>query len=322
MGAHTHGHSHGHGQSQAQPHGSGHGHSHGHSHGHTHDGIDWSTQIANLRRDDLMTAESNALIARRLVGLLTNERPTIADIGAGAGGQSAAFARELAAHGGGRLVIVDAVPELLEAAREAVTLALAGDDRVRVETVRVDAADDALVELTPKADLVWASRMVHHLPDQQAGTARLARLLQPGGWLALSEGGLTTRYLPWDLGVGEPGLQDRLLAARDVGFGRMRAEIPGAVRMPYGWGTALELSGLTEVTSFSVLTGHPAPPAPEVREAVVTWLAALRGHIAEDISPEDSKAIEALLDPTAETYVAARDDIFMLGAATIYLGHR
>ncbi|MEU0543445.1 class I SAM-dependent methyltransferase [Nocardia sp. NPDC005978] len=320
MGAHTH--SHGHGHSHGTGHDHSHGRSHGHGHGHTHDGIDWTLQLANLRRDDAMGEESSALIARRLIGLVTTELPTIVDIGAGAGGQSAALARELAGRGGGRLVIVDAVPELIEAARATVDNALAGDDRVRVETVHADAADDALADLVPRADVVWASRMVHHLPDQQAGTDRLARLLHPEGWLALSEGGLGTRCLPWDLGIGAPGLQDRLLAARDAGFGRMRAEIPAAVRMPYGWGTALERAGLHTVTSFSVLTEHPAPPSKEVRDSVVAWLEALRTHIGADIAAADRETIDALLDSTAPTFIATREDIFMLGASTIYLGQR
>ncbi|MEV6068199.1 methyltransferase [Nocardia sp. NPDC052001] len=310
MGAHTHGHSH-------SP------DTVGHHHGHTYDGIDWTEQIGNLRREDLITADAQARIAERLIGLPTGSdgQPVIVDIGAGAGGQSAAFAVALAKRGGGRLIIADAVPELLTAAREHTEQALAGDDRVTIETVVVDAAADSVLEAVAPADIVWASRMVHHLPDQQAGADRLAKLVRAGGWLALSEGGLSTRNLPWDIGIGAPGLQDRLLAARDAAFVRMRAEITGTVPMPYGWTTTLTRAGLTEVTSFSVLTDHPTA-TPEVRASVAAWLESLRDHVSDAITAEDLEALDALLDRNAPTYVANRDDLFVLGASTIHIGRR
>ena len=309
---------HGHGK-----HGHGHNHGHGHGHGHTHDGIDWATMIPDLQRDDAMSAEASAEIARRLIGLIpARTEPVVLDIGAGAGGQSVAFARELLARGGGRLVIVDAVPELIDVAHRAVLKALDGDERVSVETVHADAAADDFGAGIPAADLVWAARMVHHLPDQQAGTDRLAALLRPGGRLALAEGGLPIRALPWELGVGAPGLQDRLLAARDAGFGQMRAEITGGVPMPYGWNVALTRAGLTDATSFSVLVDHPAPVGPQVRASVLAWLGGLRERIGDVVSAEDAAALDALLDPGADTYAGAREDIYLLGVTTVFLGRR
>ncbi|MEV6770798.1 class I SAM-dependent methyltransferase [Nocardia sp. NPDC051030] len=320
MGAHTDEHSQGH--DKAHAHGHGHGPSHGHS--HTHDGIDWSTQIANLQRNDAVAAAAHAETAGKLIGLLAEggEPPTVLDIGSGTGGQSAAFARELAGRGGGRLVLVDAVPELLEIARETAVAALGGDARVKVETIQADAAADELNDIAPQADLVWAARMVHHLPDQQAGTDRLARLVRDGGWLALSEGGVPTQCLPWDVGVGEPGLQDRLLTIWQIEFARMREDIPGAVRMPYGWTTALTKAGLGAVSSFTVFTDHPAPAAPEIQAHVASWLDTMRTRTDNGLTDSDRAAIEALLAPDAPMYIGLRDDVFILSASTIHLGRR
>lgn len=323
MGEHSHGqaathtdqHSHGHVHSHGE------GHSHGHGHGHTHDKIDWATQVTELRREDSMAAAANAETARRLIGAAPDQA-TVIDIGAGAGGQSVAFARELLARGGGRLVISDAVPELLEAAAGSVREALGGDASVSVETVLADAAADDFAAKLPAADLIWASRMVHHLPDQQAGVARFAGLLRPGGQLALAEGGLPTRYLPWDLGLGAPGLQDRLLAVRDAGFALMREDITAATPMPYGWNVALSRAGLREVTSFSVLTDHPAPPSPEVAASVVAWLTVLRERVGDRLAASDHVTLDALLDANADTYVGARQDIYTLGVTTIFVGVR
>ncbi|MFE3753914.1 class I SAM-dependent methyltransferase [Nocardia tengchongensis] len=314
---------HSHDQAGTHGHQHSHGHAHGHGHGHTHDGIDWATMIPDLQRDDAMSAAAHAEIARRLVAAIpAGTEATVLDIGAGAGGQSVAFARELLARGGGRLLIVDAVPALLEVAQQAVKAALDGDDRVRVEIVTADAAAEDFGAGLPAADLVWASRMVHHLPDQQAGVARLAGLLRPGGRLALAEGGVSARCLPWELGVGAPGLQDRLLGLRDAGFAQMRTEITGAVSMPYGWNVALTRAGLAEATSFSVLTDHPAPPTPAVRESVVAWLTGLSERVGERLGEPDRATIAALLDRSADTYIGAREDIYILGTTTVFVGRR
>ena len=289
---------------------------------HTHDGIDWTQRLIAMRRADAVDAEFDRGVAERLVGLLPAEvaAPVVVDIGSGAGGMSVQLACALAARGGGRVVLADAVDELLSAAVE-FTRDVAGSS-VQVDAVRVDAADDGLPGVLPAADLVWASRVVHHLPDQQKAIDRLARVLAPGGWLALGEGGLASRCLPWDLGVGAPGLGSRLTAARDVWFERMRAEMPGAVRLPIGWTRALGVAGLVETSSFSCVVDHPAPPSAAVRESVVDWLAWMSGVGEDDLSESDRLAVQRLLDPDDEAFVGGRDDIFVLSASTVHLGRR
>ncbi|HWM05709.1 MAG TPA: class I SAM-dependent methyltransferase, partial [Actinophytocola sp.] len=275
---------------------------------HTHDGIDWTERLVAMRRAADLDAEFDRPVAERLVGSLTpgGSPPVVVDIGSGAGGMSAAFAAALAARGGGRVVLADAVEELLTAAVEH-TRGVAGD-AVQVEGVQVDAADENLADLLPAADLVWASRVVHHLPDQQKAIDRLARVVAPGGWLALSEGGLASRCLPWDLGIGEPGLGSRLTAARDTWFERMRAEMPGSVRLPIGWTSALAVAGLGDTHSFSYVVDHPAPAPETVRQSVVDWLAWMSGVGEDGLSESDREVVQRLLDPDDEAYVGARDD--------------
>lgn len=289
---------------------------------HTHDGIDWNERLTLLRRADETTAEADRRIAERLIGLLAprDEPPVVVDVGSGAGGMGAAFASVLAGRGGGRVVLADAVDDLLSAAFEHVSRA--AGETVRVEAVSVDAADDGLASALPTADLVWASRVVHHLPDQQQAINRLATVVTPGGWLALSEGGLRTQCLPWDVGVGRPGLGDRLVAARDTWFLRMREEMPGSVRLPIGWTSALAAAGLTETSSFSYLTDLPAPADQLVRLSVVDWVTWMAGAGEDYLDESDRAAVQRLLDPDDEAYVAKRDDVFVLGATTIHLGRR
>jgi SAM-dependent methyltransferase len=289
---------------------------------HTHDGIDWNERLSALRRADETTAVTDRRLAERLIGLLApgGEPPVVVDVGSGAGGMSAVFASVLAQRGGGRIVLADAVDALLSSATERVRRA-AGDS-VRVDAVSVDAADDALASELPAADLVWASRVVHHLPDQQQAINRLATVVAPGGWLALSEGGLHTQCLPWDVGVGRPGLGDRIVAARDRWFARMRAEIPGSVRLPIGWTKALVVAGLADTTSFSYLTDLPAPADELVRLSVVDWLSWNAAVGEEYLDESDRAAVQRLLAADDDAYVGNRDDVFLLGATTVHLGRR
>jgi SAM-dependent methyltransferase len=292
------------------------------AHTHTHDNIDWPTRLASLRRADDLDAASNRQVADRLVELLgATPVPVVVDIGSGGGGMGAAFAGALAARGAGRIVLSDAVAELLDAATAHVRDTAAGTPVV-VEAVRADASDERLADQLPPANLVWASRVVHHLPDQQRAVDELARVLTPGGWLALGEGGLATRCLPWDLGIGEPGLGNRLTAARDDWFVGMRREMHGVKSLPVGWNKALEAAGLTRVFSFSYLTDHPAPASEQVRQSVVDWLAWLSGVGEDRLSETDRATVARLLDPADEAYVGARDDVFVLGASTVHLGQR
>jgi len=326
---------------------------------HTHDAIDWADRLPALRRADELQAPVYADIATRLVAPL-GPRPVIVDVGCGAGGMSSAFAAALARRGGGTLVLADAVPELLDTAQTVANAAVAraagprhadsaraqaeldaassaasvgrvqpGPDAiatsaasVAVDRVQADVASVDLDHLVPKADLVWASSMVHHLPDQQAGVAGLVTALMPGGVLALVEGSPPTFCLPWDLGLGAPGLERRMLAARDQRFEQMRAEMAGAARMPYGWNVALHKAGLERVGAFSFLVDRPAPPDQTVRDYVVEHVSWLYSDVAELLSQNDRDVLNALLDPADESYLGRRDDIFVLGVKTIHFGFR
>jgi SAM-dependent methyltransferase len=293
-----------------------------HVHTHTHDGIDWTSRLAAFRRADALNAPALRSVAERLVELVP-DGATVADIGPGGGGMSAALATALAARGGGKIVLVDAVAELLEAAEGNVRAeAEDGGKPVEVVSLRVDAASADLPQLLSGVDLVWASRVVHHLPDQQKGIAGLVEVLAPGGWLALCEGGLGTRCLPFDLGVGEPGLQDRLDAVHAEWFVAMRAGMEGAVRLPVGWTKAMARAGLVDTSSFTYLVDLPAPPSELVWQSVVDWLSWCAGVSGDRLSESDQAALARLLDPDDEAYVGARDDVFVLTASTVHLGQR
>ncbi|PKW14537.1 class I SAM-dependent methyltransferase [Saccharopolyspora spinosa] len=289
--------------------------------GHSHDNIDWDEHLQRLRDGDELNAPE---IAELVAQLLRPTDRTVIEVGAGAGGTAAAFAAALA-DAGGVLTVVDAASQLLAAAGDRVKRV---SDRVEVHAVQADAAEDSLVEALEragapvKADLVFAAFVVHHLPDQLAGLRRLTKLVRPGGRLAVVEFGLETRVLPPDVGLSEPGLEARLIAAREDWFRQMRAEMTGSVRLPMGWGKALSKAGLAEVRSWSYLVDRPAPVSGTGRQAVLRRLQFLRRDAENRVGPADLAALDQLLDESGEHYAGNRDDVYYLAANTVHLGTR
>jgi SAM-dependent methyltransferase len=285
--------------------------------------VDWVAKAPTLveaARDEQSWYGSMAAV------LLRPGDRTAVDIGCGGGGMTLALAAALG-NENAQVVAVDGEPELLAAVRAAVAAAEPGRKLARVDTVAADFAEGVepvRAALAAPADLVWASAAVHHAGDQQAAVDALASLLAEGGQLALAEGGLPARHLPWDLGVGEPGLELRLDAAGDVWFTRMRADLPGSVRMPYGWTEAMRRAGLVGVTTRTVPRESPAPlPEPErhrLAERFSRWVDRLRPTGL--IDPADLAAWDRLLDPSDAAWIGHRTDTFRLEARSVHLGVR
>jgi|SRR5262245_4496413 len=267
-----------------------------------HDQAGWYTAVAS----DLVGAPHKAVIA--------------VDVGCGGGGMTAALASQL--DGSSVVVAVDATPEVLAAAQQTVAAAPAGGARVvYVQSDLADGVDLLRSTLDRPADLIWASASVHHLGDQQAAVDSLASLLAPGGRLALAEGGLRARHLPWDLGVGQPGLEMRLDAALDLWFARMREELPGSTRMPYGWTEALRRAGLVGATTRSMLMERSAPLSDADRDRVLDGLT----HLVDRIRPTglldatDVAVWDRLLDPADPAWLGNRGDLYVLEARSVHV---
>lgn len=282
---------------------------------HSHDGIDWDEHLQRLRGEDELVAPETARLARTL--LRPSDRHVV-DVGAGAGGSAAAFAAALA-ESGGVVTIVDSAPELLaEAVEHARSAAVPG---VEIRSVVADLAAGELGEITGggQADLVFAARVVHHLPDQLDGLRRLAGLLAPGGRLVVREGGLSPQVLPWDVGLSEPGLELRLQVARDKWFREMRADMDRSRRLITGWAKALSEIGLVDAHSFSYLVDRQAPVAGAALAAVLRRLEWLRHGADDRVAAEDLDAIDALRDPDSPHYAGKRDDVHYLAAHSVHV---
>jgi SAM-dependent methyltransferase len=269
----------------------------------------------------LSTLEDNAAFDRPwveaaagwLLGAFAGAGATVVDVGCGAGGAACAFARH---PGAARVLAVDRDPRLIEVARRR---ARAGGV---AERVRWASGEVGRLPLRPGgADLVWASGVVHHVPDQQAAVTELAGLARPGGTVALVEGGLPMRCLPDDVGVGDTGLEARLDEARARWFADLRAELAGP-SMPYGWPAALAAAGLVELRSRSYVAESTAPLDGIGRRIASQHLTHALEELGDRLAAGDREALRRLVDPADPLSIHRRDDLTVTAVRTIHAATR
>ncbi|MEU6665003.1 methyltransferase domain-containing protein [Streptomyces sp. NPDC046727] len=289
------------------------GHGHGHGHGHGTD-IDWNEMGPLLESQ----AELFTPVYERAMAWLAKEVTEpglIVDAGSGPGVVSCLFAEVFP---GARVVAVDSTAPLLERARARAARQGVAD---RFDTVAGE-LPEALDELEYPADLLWASRSLHHLGDQRAALAAFARRLASGGTLALLEGGLPSRFLPRDIGIGRPGLQARLDALEEDWFARMRADLPGSVAETEDWPALLTAAGLKHTRTRTFLLDLPAPAGDRARAYVAAHLSRVREGLADALDADDRATLDRLLDPADPASVHVRPDVFVLGAYTVHTAVR
>ncbi|MFC8042093.1 class I SAM-dependent methyltransferase [Nocardia sp. NPDC057353] len=268
--------------------------------------------------DDPAAAEAVYLDATRrlLEPLGVRDGDVVVDIGPGAGSATVALAQAVGERG--RVYAVDLDRSMLDATLAAAAVAGVAE---RIRAVCHD-IEDGVPPLPEPADAVWSSWCVHHARDWDAAARALTGLLRPGGVLCLAEGGLPTRCLPWDIGIGRPGLEVRLDEAHDRHFTQWFFGRPGARRPARGWAEILGDAGLSDVTAFTALVDIPAPLSAEVRAVVLAELAARVRRAGPFLTPDDAAAWAQLLDPEARAWLGHRADLTLLTARTGFRGRR
>ena len=161
-------------------------------------------------------------VARVLEGL-DLRGATVVDIGCGAGGITAALARE---YGAARVTGLD-VEDTVCAAARARAAAEGVADRVEIRRV----APGPMPVADGSADLVFSKDSIVHIADKHALAADVFRVLRSGGWFAASD---------WLIGHdGDPTPEmAAYIAAEDLDF---RMASPGRYR------DALETAGFAEI---------------------------------------------------------------------------
>ncbi|MFF4116335.1 class I SAM-dependent methyltransferase [Streptomyces sp. NPDC001714] len=297
-----------------------HDHHHDHKHTHTHDpahsntDLDWAEMAGHLESQ----AELFAPLYERALGWLgkeVTEPGLVVDLGSGPGVVSCLFAEMFP---GARVLAVDSSEPLLDRARARAERQGVGD-RFGVLAGELPGVLD---ELDYPADLLWAGHSLHHLGDQRAALTAFGERLAPGGTLAVLEGGLPSRFLPRDIGIGRPGLQARLDALQEEWFAQMRAELPGSVAEAEDWPTLLSSAGLKYARTRSFLLDLPAPASDRARAYAVEIFSRFRDTLTGDLHADDRATLDRLLDPADPASLHRRSDLFVLAVRTVHTAVR
>jgi ubiquinone/menaquinone biosynthesis C-methylase UbiE len=288
------------------------GGTHGRGGRHHHDDVDWAAMATYMSAwDDVAKPVHRAITAWLGVG----DGDVVVDVGSGAGGMTAVLADAVGATG--TVIAVDGDAVLLDVARRRAER----PDR-HVVTVHADLEQQELRDVLPPptADLVHASAVVHHFDDELRAIRELAAVVRPGGRIALVEGGLGTRCLPADCGIGEPGLEQRLATAQEAWFWSEVRPAFATVRTGRGWGTLLDAAGLVDVAARSFLLDVPPPLDEPTRKVVRDAFAAQAARVGDRLDEDDRETLRQLLDPDNPHGVMRRPDVHLLRATTVHVG--
>ena len=241
-----------------------------------------------------------------------NRGARVLDAGCGVGGMATVFAG-LA----GELVAVDLEPEHVRETGERIEEAGFSD------TASPRVADITALDVPDGSfDLVWCSRVIHHLPDMLAGVRELARVAKPGGAVAIREGGFGFRVLPDEVEIGGRWFEDRLAATGVGRFAPPRNAENGRTPYLFGWSQLLLDAGLTDVRG-KTFTFDALSPLTDDQQAWIEfhwrrWLT--HDESRARLDDEDAEVIETLLDPESPHYLFARTDLHLRSATTVYTG--
>jgi SAM-dependent methyltransferase len=185
-------------------------------------------------------------------------------------------------------------------------------DRVRTVPADLDAVWPAL----DTVDLAWASASLHHMTDPDRVLADVFATLRRGGLLAVAELDSFPRFLPDDLGIGQPGLEARCHAE----LAEARAD-----DMPLlgsDWGPRLTKAGFTiEAERSFAINLVPPLPAATARYAQLS-LRRMRNGLTARLSADDLAALDTLIESDGPEGILRRDDLSVRATRTIWAARR
>jgi SAM-dependent methyltransferase len=277
-----------------------------HDHGHHHHGS------ATADSDDWLLPDLLDLDARVLhdywttaLDLVAAQAPAdvrrVVDLGAGTGTAAIAFAERF---GDAEVIAVDSAEVMLER--------LAAKSP-RVRTVHADL--DSEWPITEPVDVTWASMSLHHLADPDTVLGRVHAATRPGGIMAVVEFDAPPRYLPDDLGLGRPGLEQRCL---DALAHVHEADLP---ELGSDWPTRLTRAGF-QVTETQDVAIDVRPTDEDGYRFAELWLGRLLAGAGEHLDAEDRQTLATLLDGTSPQSVRRRDDLHIRGVRTVTIARR
>lgn len=246
---------------------------------------------------------------RELVGMLPLTRASrVLDLACGDGCFS-----QLLAERAGAVVAADLSPAYLDLARHRVTGA---PEAERITFQRADARalpfDDA------GFDLAWCAQSFFSLPDPLATLREMARVVRPGGHVAVLENDSMHHIIvPWPPELELAVRQAQLRALAERGDGRVHKFYIGRDLC----GLLLQ-AGLAACRVQTLAVERHAPLEPSEERFLLEHFGQLRRLVQGTLEPPALRAFDLLFTPGSELYLLRRPDFHMTHIETLAIATR
>lgn len=166
-------------------------------------------------------------------------------------------------------------------------------------------------------DLVWCAQSLYSLPDAVAAVASMARVLRPGGQVAVLENdALHHVILPWPVALELPLRAAELRAFQAEGRAHQGFEV--GRRLP----AILAAAGLEPLRLVTHAFDRQAPLAPPERELLRCYLEDLLRRVAPHVEPALLGELQRLLDPRSATALLRQPDLSMTWLCVLAMGRK
>ena len=232
----------------------------------------------------------------------------ILDLGCGTGTATIALAQMFPA---AEVIAVDGSADLLARLRDTAT-ALGIADRV----VPIAADVDITWPVIDPVDIAWSALAMHHFGDPDQVLDRAYRATSSSGLLAVLEMDGQFRFLPDDLGIGRPGLEERCHAALAVAY---RTALP---YLGADWGSRMQRAGFDVVGQrrTNIDIDGTGDQAPTVRRYAQESLFGMRSRLGGRLDADDLATLDTLLESQGNDSLQHRGDIRLRGSRTVWIG--
>ncbi|QSB05635.1 class I SAM-dependent methyltransferase [Natronoglycomyces albus] len=275
-----------------------------HSHTHTEVHAHRSSHMADMLDLDAAVLKDHL---EEVISWVASHAPssprTVVDLGAGTGTGTLALAQRFAT---ADLVALDVSPTMLDRLRTAAR-SLGLTRRLRI----VEADLDQAWPEVGGVDVVWAASSLHHLSDADRALRDVHAALAPGGLLAVIEMDSHPRFLPQDIGLGQPGLEER---CRQAVAGRNWNAHPN-------WHSHLESAGF-EVLQQRIFAYELRPAPPAAGLYAHTYFGRLRDAVADQLGEDDLRVLDALLAEDGPDSLLHRPDLRVRGSRTAWAARK
>lgn len=257
-----------------------------------------------------ITSQAIALCADQLDGNMASIQGVV-DLGCGPGVATSQLAQSF---GGAMVVGVDDSDVML---RRAKSRAKAQGVTAQAQFRNLDLNDD--LTTLGSFDLVWAALALHHAKDEQDALNNFAALLSPQGLLCLLERADPMVVRP-STEFGQPGIWDRVEAARVAWSQRTVGSLPGESRVD-SYAAMFQRAGL-ELLDERVISHSRTTPAQKVPSPLIQrYLGNALRNLRDLLAPADVKALAHANDQMSDKHAADMvwGDILVTSSRSLFI---